>query len=186
LNQPNKHCPTDDTQGFEAIKQLLGQTQAYKVILGARDTARTQKAYDDVVYDRTKHSLAIFPLELSDLKTVKSFAEQTLGKLGQDKIDYLLLNGGATQGKEEPGQRQAKWCETYVVNHLCTFCFLPRSLMCRANSASACSPSLPHSSAQGQASGLQVTRRRSVVWRNPSGSARYTQPRESKSHKMCN
>ncbi|OIW22952.1 NAD(P)-binding protein [Coniochaeta ligniaria NRRL 30616] len=104
--------------GFEAIKQLLAQSQAYKVILGARDTARTQKAYDEVAYDRAKHSLAILPLELSDLKTVKSFAQQALEKLGQDKIDYLLLNAGATQNKEEPGQRQAKWCETYVINHL--------------------------------------------------------------------
>ena len=97
----------------------MGQPQAYRVILGARDTGRTQKAYDDIAYDRAKHSLAIFPLELSDLKTVKSFAQQTLDKLGQDKIDYLLLNAGATQAKEE-GQRQGKWCESYVVNHLGT------------------------------------------------------------------
>ncbi|KAB5582246.1 hypothetical protein GE09DRAFT_262030 [Coniochaeta sp. 2T2.1] len=105
--------------GFEAIKQLLSQSQAYKVILGARDTARTQKAYDDVAYDRAKHSLAILPLELSDLKTVKTFAQQTLDKLGQDKIDYLLLNAGGTQAKEEPGgQYRSKWCESYAVNHL--------------------------------------------------------------------
>ena len=120
-------------QGFESIKQLLSQSQAYKVILGARDPARTQKAYDDVGYDRAKHSLAILPLELSDLKTVKSFAQQTLDKLGQEKIDYLLLNAGGTQAKEEPGgQYQSKWCETYVINHLCTSCLLEES-MCRTN-----------------------------------------------------
>jgi hypothetical protein len=67
--------------------------------------------------------LAVLPLELSDLNTVKDFAEQTLAKLGQDKIDYLLLNAAVTQGKEEPGHSQAKWCESYVVNHLCTTCF---------------------------------------------------------------
>lgn len=120
------------TQGFEAIKQLLGQTQPYKVILGARDTARTEKAYADVAYDRARHSLAVLPLELSDLKTVKSFAARVLEMLGPDKIDYLLLNAAATQDKEEPGQRQAKWCESYVVNHLCTVptSVVPRS--CRA------------------------------------------------------
>lgn len=75
-----------------------------------------------MAYDRAKHSLAILPLELSDLKTVRTFARQTLDTLGQDKIDYLLLNAGASQGKEEPGQRQAKWCESYVINHLCTAC----------------------------------------------------------------
>jgi hypothetical protein len=67
------------------------------------------------------------PLELSDLKTVKSFAQLALNKLGQDKIDYLLLNAAATQAAEQPGQRQSKWCESYVVNHLCTdktaFCY---------------------------------------------------------------
>lgn len=127
MNHTYERSPAKENQGFEAIKQLLSQTQAYKVILGARDTASTEKAYGDVAYDRAKHSLAVLPLELSDLKTVKSFAQQTLNVLGQDKIDYLLLNAGVTQAKEEPGQRQAKWCESYVVNHLCTACFLPRS-----------------------------------------------------------
>jgi NAD(P)-dependent dehydrogenase (short-subunit alcohol dehydrogenase family) len=79
-----------------------------------------------VSYDRAKHSLAVLPLELSDLKTVKSFAQQALTKLGKDKIDYLLLNAGATQGKEE-GQRQGKWCESYVVNHLCRY----QAVLCR-------------------------------------------------------
>jgi len=71
-----------------------------------------------VAYDRTKHSLAILPLELSDLKTVKSFAQQTLDTLTHEKIDYLLLNAGATQGVEQAGERQSKWCESYVINHL--------------------------------------------------------------------
>ncbi|KAJ7447538.1 hypothetical protein B0H11DRAFT_2248269 [Mycena galericulata] len=42
--------------GFEAVKQLLTQSQSYyKFILGARDTATTQAAYDSLTFDRTKH-----------------------------------------------------------------------------------------------------------------------------------
>ncbi|KAK1766610.1 hypothetical protein QBC33DRAFT_541582 [Phialemonium atrogriseum] len=104
--------------GFEAVKQLLGQAQPYKVILGARDTDRTQSAYNDLGFDTSKHSLAILPLELANLKTVRSFAQQTLDRLGQDKLDYLFLNAAIAKGAEEPGPHGSKWCEAHVVNHL--------------------------------------------------------------------
>ncbi|KAJ7888592.1 hypothetical protein B0H14DRAFT_2693079 [Mycena olivaceomarginata] len=79
--------------GFEAIKQLLGQQQPYKFILGARDVATTQAAYSKVEFDKNQHSVAVLPLELSDLKGVKSFAAQ------------------------QPGVG-SKWCQSYVINHL--------------------------------------------------------------------
>lgn len=63
--------------------------------------------------------MSVLPLELSDLKGVKSFAEQTLEKLGKDKIDYLLLNAGISKGAQEPGPNGSKWCESYIVNHIC-------------------------------------------------------------------
>ncbi|KAH7143188.1 hypothetical protein DER46DRAFT_705336 [Fusarium sp. MPI-SDFR-AT-0072] len=105
--------------GFEAIKQLLSQSQPYKVILGARNTKNAQKAYDELKFDRESHGVTVLPLELNDLKGVKSFAEQTLDKIGREKIDYLLLNaglGGVTA--EGPGPHGSKWCEPHVVNHL--------------------------------------------------------------------
>ncbi|KAJ2896261.1 short-chain dehydrogenase [Zalerion maritima] len=104
--------------GFEAIKQLLGQGRPYKFILGARDTARTQAAYDELKFDTGKHSIDILPLELSNLKGVKTFAQQTLSKLGNEKLDYLFLNAGMISGAEGPGPNGSKWCEAYVVNHL--------------------------------------------------------------------
>ncbi|KAM6527797.1 hypothetical protein FALCPG4_008838 [Fusarium falciforme] len=104
--------------GLEAIKQLLEQTQPYKVILGARNIQNTQKAYDALQYDRTANAVTILPLDLSDLKGVKSFAEKTLEKLGQGKIDYLLLNAGISNGSEGPGPHGSKWCEAHIVNHL--------------------------------------------------------------------
>lgn len=106
------------SQGFEAIKQLLEQAQPYKFILGARDTQRAQDAYNGLKFDSNKHSVTVFHLELSDLNSVKTFAQQTLGQLGQDQLDYLLLNAGITNDAKEPGPHGSQWCEAYVVNHL--------------------------------------------------------------------
>ncbi|KAI2617489.1 NAD(P)-binding protein [Hypoxylon sp. NC1633] len=103
--------------GFELVKQLLAQTQPYKFILGARDTTRAQAAFEELKYDSTKHSLTVLPLELSNLKTVKTFTQQTLEKVGQDKIDYLMLNAGMVKEASTP-LPGSKWSETYIVNHL--------------------------------------------------------------------
>lgn len=103
------------------MKQLLAKPEPYRFILGARDTERTKKAYDDLKFDSTTHSLTVLPLELSNLKTVKSFAQQTLENLGRDRLDYLLLNAGMAKGASGPGLHGSKWCEAYVVNHLCGF-----------------------------------------------------------------
>ncbi|CCC09695.1 hypothetical protein SMACR_03255 [Sordaria macrospora] len=109
--------------GFYVIKHLLSQSsQPYNFILGARDVSRTQKAYRSAFASESlnPHSLEILPLELSDLRTVKRFASRTLDKLGDRKIDYLLLNAGITSGAgtEKPGPGGSKWCEGLVVNHL--------------------------------------------------------------------
>ena len=106
-------------QGFELVKQLLAKPEPYRFILGARDTEGTKKAYDDLKFDSTTHSLTVLPLELSNLKAVKSFAQQTLEKLGRDRLDYFLLNAGLAKAAIGPGPHGSKWCEAYVVNHLC-------------------------------------------------------------------
>ncbi|KAJ7132321.1 hypothetical protein C8R44DRAFT_902493 [Mycena epipterygia] len=104
--------------GFELVKQLLAQAQPYKFILGARDTESTKKAFDELKFDSGKHSLTVLPLELSNLKGVKTFAQQTLEELGHDKLDYLMLNAALFKGAEGPVPPEPKWCEAYVVNHL--------------------------------------------------------------------
>ncbi|KAI8963076.1 NAD(P)-binding protein [Daldinia sp. FL1419] len=104
--------------GFELVKQLLDQTEPYKFILGARDMKTAQATFDGLEYDSNKHSVTIFPLELSNLRTVKSFSQQTLDKLGQDKIDYLLLNAAIGKNSDGPGPHGSKWSEPYLVNHL--------------------------------------------------------------------
>ncbi|RYP68805.1 hypothetical protein DL771_006423 [Monosporascus sp. 5C6A] len=104
--------------GFEVVKQLLAQTQPYKLILGVRDTQRTRAAFDELKYDSTRHSLTVLPVELSDLRTVKTFAQQTLDTLGETNIDYLFLNAGTYKDPNGPGPHGSKWSETYLVNHL--------------------------------------------------------------------
>ncbi|CAH0058479.1 unnamed protein product [Clonostachys solani] len=103
--------------GFEAIKQLLQQAQPYKVILGARNTEATENAYSSLSFDRSKHSLSVLPLELNNLKDVKSFARQALEKLGNDDIDYLLLNAAISDPAQGPGPHGSKWSEILIVNH---------------------------------------------------------------------
>lgn len=96
----------------------MAQTQPWNFILGVRDTVQVQRAFDGLKYDTSKHRLTLLPLDLSQFKNVKTFAQQTLGKLGSaGKIDYLLLNAGLAKGAEKSGFHP-KWCESYIVNHL--------------------------------------------------------------------
>ena len=101
------------------MRQLLEQSQPYRLILGARNTQRAQEAYGALSYDRAANPVTVLPLELSDLRNVRDFANETLAKLGQDKLDYLFLCGGITNGAEKPGPHGSKWCESLIVNHLC-------------------------------------------------------------------
>lgn len=110
---------TSSCQGFEVVKQLLEQSQPYRTILGARSPDAAQAMYDDLRYNRGSHTLTVLPLDLADLKGVKSFAQRTLDKLGPSKIDCLLLNAGMADVATEPGPHGSNWCETFVVNHLC-------------------------------------------------------------------
>ena len=84
-----------------------------------RDTAKTLEAYSALDYDSSVHSLAVVPLDLSELETVSSFAQQTLQQLGSCRLGFLFLNAAANHGVEErPGHGQSKWTESYIVNHL--------------------------------------------------------------------
>ncbi|KAF4549587.1 Short chain dehydrogenase-like protein 63 [Elsinoe fawcettii] len=104
--------------GFEAVRQLLQQSRPYRFILGARDTHTTQAAFSKLLYDSDLHSLSIIPLDLADLRSVKSFAHQALQSLGQAKLDILFLNAGMNKAPQGPGPHSSSWCEAYMVNHL--------------------------------------------------------------------
>ncbi|QPG94035.1 hypothetical protein C2857_004234 [Epichloe festucae Fl1] len=103
--------------GFEVLKQLLERTTPYNVVIGVRDTKTTDDAVEKLQYDRAANAVTVLPVDLSDLKGVKTFAQQALDSVGQGKIDYLLLNAGMFKGAEEKGRHGSKWCEAAVVNH---------------------------------------------------------------------
>jgi NAD(P)-dependent dehydrogenase (short-subunit alcohol dehydrogenase family) len=88
------------------------------MILGVRDTAKVQATLDAFQYNKENHKFTLFPLDLTKVQNVKTFANQALERLGSNgKIDYLLLNAGMSKDAKETGFHH-KWCETYVVNHL--------------------------------------------------------------------
>lgn len=60
----------------------------------------------------------MLPLDLADVRNVKPFAQQTLAKLGQTGINYLLLNAAVIKNTEQPPLNNSKWCESLVVNHI--------------------------------------------------------------------
>lgn len=85
-----------------------------------RSPAKVQEALEQLGYDKSKHSVSILECDFADLQQVKGFAEQALEKLGNDKLDELLLNHAIIKPTSEtPGPRGSKWDEAYIVNHLC-------------------------------------------------------------------
>lgn len=91
--------------GAEALKHFVKLPET-KVYIGARGSGR-------IVPEGTE----VLPLDLSSLKSVRSFADNIKQGLGDTKIDILVLNAGiqATDNK----QRSAEGFElTFATNHL--------------------------------------------------------------------
>lgn len=72
----------------------------------------------DIAFD-SSNKVDVLQLDLADLKEAKSFAQATLEKIGDAKIDFLLLNAGISM-PAVANSRGYKWCETAVVNVFCT------------------------------------------------------------------
>ncbi|OGM46559.1 short-chain dehydrogenase/reductase [Aspergillus bombycis] len=109
---------TSSGLGFEAIKQLLQQSEPYNFILGARDTIKAQDEYDRLDFDQNTHTITVLPLDLLSLSSVQSFAQNVLSRLGVQAIDYLFLCAGMLDSADGPGPNGSPWCSGYVVNHL--------------------------------------------------------------------
>ncbi|KYK54099.1 hypothetical protein DCS_06055 [Drechmeria coniospora] len=103
--------------GFEAAQQLLTQESPYRIILGARDVAETEAAFDKIPYDRSANSVTVLPLELLDLKNVEKFSRLVIDKVGVSKIDYLMINAAMITAADGPGPHGSSWCHAAVVNH---------------------------------------------------------------------
>lgn len=109
---------TNTVQGFEALKQLLAESQPYRFILGVRNTASTDEALKAVDFDRKANPVTLLPLDLTDVKGTKTFAQRVLQDLDTTGIDYLLLNAALIKNASEATPYGGKWCESMVVNHV--------------------------------------------------------------------
>ncbi|QUC22867.1 uncharacterized protein UV8b_07108 [Ustilaginoidea virens] len=105
--------------GFEVLRQLLDRSTPYNIIFGARDREAAIDAVSKLQYDDAANAVTVLPLELSDMKTVRSFAQQVMEKIGPGKIDYLVLNAAIFKGtvEEDEDSYGSRWCEAAVVNH---------------------------------------------------------------------
>jgi NAD(P)-dependent dehydrogenase (short-subunit alcohol dehydrogenase family) len=101
---------TGGTAGFGAVAaQRISDTPNTKPIIGARDTKNP--------------SIDTLPLDLARLSNVRSFVQALTTKLGDTKIDILIMNAGAQFGNTK--QRTADGFEsTFAINHLAHYLLL--------------------------------------------------------------
>jgi len=91
--------------GAEALK-LLAENSEKLIITGARGTGR-----------KVPQGTEVLPLDLSSLKSVRSFADNLKQRLGNTEIDVLILNAaiGATDNKQ---RSEEGFQLTFATNHL--------------------------------------------------------------------
>ena len=100
--------------GASAVKRLTAQLNT-KIIVGARG-------------DREISGATVLPLDLSSLESVRGFAEAVKERLGNAKINALVLNAGAQFRKQQHSVDGFEM--TFAVNHLSHY-LLARLLMPR-------------------------------------------------------
>ena len=78
--------------GLQACRALAGM--GARVILGARSQETREATCDAIVSDYPAAQVEHVALDLSDLTSVRSFAEEVLSLLGEHRIDIFLQNAG--------------------------------------------------------------------------------------------
>lgn len=91
--------------GAEALKYFAKLSDT-KVYVGARGSGRI-----------VPQGTAVLPLELSSLKSVRSFADHIKQRLGDSKIDVLILNA-AIRATDNTQRSEEGFQLTFATNHL--------------------------------------------------------------------
>ncbi len=91
--------------GAEALKHIIQQPEAL-VLIGARGKNRAVPA-----------GCEAFPLDLSSLQSVRDFAALVKKRIGNQKIDDLVLNAGASFASNTPSTVDG-FSPTFGTNHL--------------------------------------------------------------------
>ena len=103
--------------GAHAVQHIAAQPDT-RVIIGARGSGRT-----------VPRGVAVIPLDLASLASVREFADAVTRQLGDARIDILILNAGIQASNTE--RRSAEGYElTFAVNHLAHY-LLARLLLPR-------------------------------------------------------
>lgn len=76
--------------GFEAAKVLA--SKGAEVILAVRNTMKGEKAAKKIMLAASSANLKVMQLDLSDLSSVRQFAEKFIGS--NDRLDILINNAG--------------------------------------------------------------------------------------------
>jgi NAD(P)-dependent dehydrogenase (short-subunit alcohol dehydrogenase family) len=91
--------------GAEALKHFTNLPDT-KIYVGARGNGRA-----------LPKEVAVLPLDLSSLKSVRAFADRITSDLGLAKIDILILNAGI-QATDKPLYTEDGFEMTFATNHL--------------------------------------------------------------------
>lgn len=91
--------------GAEALKHFVKLPDT-KVYVGARGSGR-----------QVPNGVEVLPLDLSSLKSVRAFANQIKKRLGDTKIDILVLNAGV-QATDNKQKSEDGFELTFATNHL--------------------------------------------------------------------
>ena len=80
--------------GFQIIRSLYGSQNTYKILVGARDVAKAEKAIQDLASEFPSSSSTAQPLQIDieDDTSIKNAFEKVQAEHG--KVDVLLNNAG--------------------------------------------------------------------------------------------
>jgi NAD(P)-dependent dehydrogenase (short-subunit alcohol dehydrogenase family) len=106
--------------GAHALQHIAGQPDT-RVIIGTRGSGRT-----------VPRGVEIVPLDLASLASVREFADAVTGRLGNTRIDILVLNAGM-QAPNNEGRSADGYELTFAVNHLAHYLLARLLVPCMAD-----------------------------------------------------
>jgi light-dependent protochlorophyllide reductase len=109
--------------GLECVRALAG-VPGWHVVLASRDEAGGLRAADEVRHDQPQASLAVVPLDVSSLSSVREFPDR-LAAAGTPSPDALVCNAGV-QVTRGPRLTADGYEVTFATNHLGHFLLVDR------------------------------------------------------------
>ena len=109
--------------GLECVRALAG-VPGWHIVLASRDEAGGLRAADELRHDHPQASLAVVPLDVSSLSSVRAFPDR-LAAAGTLSLDALVCNAGV-QVTRGPRLTADGYEVTFATNHLGHFLLVDR------------------------------------------------------------